>query len=189
MNGRHLQEGDVLMTVNNRNPVEKMENRQLPAYLRPPYSKYPVVEVIPTPQEKHFDKQSLEILFSSPYAISPDSDRMGYRLLGEPIHRSQPADILSEGLTLGAIQVPSDGQPIIMMAERPTTGGYAKIGCVASADIPLVAQCPPGTGMIRFRRTTIEHAQERYRAMMSQLKNGILSTHDNPNLDWAGAVA
>ncbi len=188
LKGRRLQEGDVLMTANTGIPLAKMEHRQLPTDLRPPYSKNPVVDVIPVLQQDPVDEQAFQTLISSPYAVLPESDRMGYRLLGEPIRRRQPADILSEGLALGAIQVPADGQPILMMADRPTTGGYAKIGCVARADILLVAQCPPGSGIIRFRETTLVHAQERFRAMISRLRGGILSPHENANLDWAGAV-
>jgi antagonist of KipI len=84
-------------------------------------------------------------------------------------HRGK-TELLSEGMTMGAIQIPAGGQPIIMMADCPTTGGYPKIGTVISADLPLLAQCVPGRSKIRFRRTTVAKAQKKYREMMSGLE-------------------
>jgi allophanate hydrolase subunit 2 len=70
----------------------------------------------------------------------------------------------------GSIQVPGSGQPVIAMSDRQTTGGYAKIATVVSADLPLVAQCPIGNGVLRFRSTSVEAAQARYRAMLKSLE-------------------
>jgi antagonist of KipI len=69
----------------------------------------------------------------------------------------------------GSLQVPANGQPLLMMADGPPTGGYPKIAVVVSADLHLLAQCTPGAGQVRFRETTVEAAQARYRAMMRQL--------------------
>jgi antagonist of KipI len=103
---------------------------------------------------------------------------MGYRLEGPPlIHQSQ-TELISEGLTFGAIQVPSSGQPIVIMADGPTTGGYPKIGTVASADLPLLVQCVPNKSRIRFRKTTVAKAQNKYRALMS----GIMKHRVEPEL-------
>lgn len=71
---------------------------------------------------------------------------------------------------MGAIQVPQNGQPIVMMADAPTTGGYPKIGTVASADLPLLAQCVPNKSAIRFRETTVEKAQKKYRDQITALE-------------------
>jgi allophanate hydrolase subunit 2 len=73
-------------------------------------------------------------------------------------------------MAMGAIQVPSNGQPIVMMADSPTTGGYPKIGTVASADLPLLAQCVPGKSRIRFREATVTEAQRKYRELMRGLE-------------------
>jgi len=102
------------------------------------------------------------------------SDRMGYRLEGAQLTHQGSPDLLSEGMAPGAVQVPAGGQPIVMMADSPTTGGYPKIAAVVSADLHLLAQCPPGSGRVRFRETTVESAQKRFRAQMEGLKNGII---------------
>jgi antagonist of KipI len=94
-------------------------------------------------------------------------------LAGPSIAHKASADIVSDGIPLGAIQVPADGQPIIMMADRPTTGGYSKIATVASADIPLLAQILPGAGYVRFDVTTVEIAQARYRRQVGKLAEAL----------------
>jgi allophanate hydrolase subunit 2 len=102
---------------------------------------------------------------------------MGYRLQGPDVGHRGPdqrasADIVSDGIVLGAVQIPADQQPIVMMADRQTTGGYPKIGVVASADIPLLAQCLPGKSRIRFQETSVEEAQARYRRLMAPIQAG-----------------
>ncbi len=94
---------------------------------------------------------------------------MGYRLEGPALTHRHKTELISEGMIFGAIQVPSNGQPIVMMADGPTTGGYPKIGTVASAELPLLAQCVPNKSKIRFRETTVVKAQKRYHALMSGL--------------------
>ena len=84
---------------------------------------------------------------------------MGYRLEGEEITHKAGADIVSDGIVMGAVQVPSSGQPIILMADRQTTGGYTKIATVVTADLPLLAQAQAGT-KIRFERVSVEEAQQ-----------------------------
>ena len=85
---------------------------------------------------------------------------MGYRLTGAPLSHNKGADILSQGLQLGQIQVPADGQPIVMMPDHPTTGGYTSIGTVVQADLPLLAQAEPGKSEIHFAPITIPKARE-----------------------------
>ena len=101
---------------------------------------------------------------------------MGYRLEGAPLTHLRSADLISEGMSIGSIQVPADGQPIVMMADCATTGGYPKIASVIRADLPLLAQCTPGKDSVRFRETSIEAAQEKYRTMMDKMKNGIVDS-------------
>ena len=95
---------------------------------------------------------------------------MGYRLEGAIIGHQGKADILSEGMVFGSIQVPASGQPIVAMSDHQTAGGYTKIATVVSADLPLLAQCPLVKGRLRFKLTSVEAAQTRYRALYSQLK-------------------
>jgi allophanate hydrolase subunit 2 len=82
-------------------------------------------------------------------------------------------------MTFGSIQVPASGQPIVMMADSPTTGGYSKIGNVISADLPLLAQCVPGKSKIRFQETTVAKAQKKYRDLMNGMKKSIMQLEEN----------
>lgn len=166
--GRALQAGDRLPVGPAMRSPASAAGRTIPAAQRPPYSEHLLVEVILGPQLGHFSHAALETFLSAEFAISTEADRMGYRLSG-PAIAPTPADILSEGMPLGAVQVPASGQPIVMLADRPTTGGYPKIATVIRADVPLLAQCPPGAGRVQFRATTVEAAQARYRARLADL--------------------
>jgi antagonist of KipI len=90
---------------------------------------------------------------------------MGYRLEGNVIAHSAGADLISEGMTMGSVQVPANGQPIVMMADAPTTGGYPKIANIVKSSLPLLAQCEAGLSKIRFKETPVEEAQEKYRKL------------------------
>jgi antagonist of KipI len=86
----------------------------------------------------------------------------------------------------GCIQVPADGQPIVMQADCPTTGGYPKIASVIAADQPILAQTPIGSGQIRFTETTIDQAQSAYRALIANLKTQIANCRAEDDYLWAG---
>ena len=105
-----------------------------------------------------FDEASRDAFFAERWRISPDSNRMGYRLLGPRLTRTKPADILSEPTCLGTVQVPNDGAPIALMADHQTTGGYPKIAEIAGVDIPGLAQLAPG-GSVRFVRCSLDEAE------------------------------
>ncbi|MCK9911456.1 hypothetical protein MXD81_20050, partial [Microbacteriaceae bacterium K1510] len=92
----------------------------------------------PGPPLDWFHPESLETLFSQPYLVTTQSDRMGYRLQGEKLQHIAGADIITDAVATGAIQVPASGDPILLLADRQTTGGYPKIGTVISVDLPLV---------------------------------------------------
>jgi len=167
--GRQLQVDDVLKSGNPSRSLNELAARTLPAEALPAYSDNPTVDVIMGPQEKYFINESIATFMSQEYTVSNTSDRMGYRLDGAALRHRGKAELISEGITMGAIQIPSNGQPIVMMADCPTTGGYPKIGTVASADLPLFAQCVPNKSKIRFRETTVAKAQNKYRALMDGL--------------------
>jgi 5-oxoprolinase (ATP-hydrolysing) subunit C len=112
---------------------------------------------VPGPQEDYFNQESLDALCREHFRLSPQSDRMGYRLVGPRLNHAKGADIVSDGIVLGAMQVPGDGQMIILMADRQPTGGYPKIGTVIRADLPRLAQMRPGNAM-QFQRVTIAEA-------------------------------
>ena len=174
LDGRQLQVGDILRSAKPSRSLNELAARTLPEEARPAYNDNPVVDMILGPQEKHFTDESITTFMSHEYSMSTTSDRMGYRLEGAALKHRSTAELISEGMTIGAIQIPSNGQPIVMMADCPTTGGYPKIGTVASVDFPLLAQCVPNKSRIRFRETTVAKAQKKYRASMNGLNEGIL---------------
>ncbi len=104
-----------------------------------------------------FTAQALQAFEASTYRISPDSNRMGYRMVGPRLERANNRDVLSEPTNLGTVQVPADGAPIVLMADHQTTGGYAKIAEVASADIARLAQLRPGQ-QVRFAPCSLAQA-------------------------------
>ena len=112
------------------------------------YESPPRVHVWPGPQWDLFSAEDRDVLFAQAWRVSAQSDRVGYRLEGEPL-RSVSHQIISEPVLVGTVQVPESGQPIVTMRDGPTVGGYAKIGLVDSADLSWLAQCRPGQ-RIRF---------------------------------------
>jgi biotin-dependent carboxylase-like uncharacterized protein len=167
--GRPLQSGDVLPTGPALESPLALAGNKIPPTQRPAYSQSPVLEVILGPQAEAFTPEGIQSFLSAIYTVSAVSDRMGYRLEGERIAHQAGADIISDGLALGSIQVPASGQPLVMMSDRPTTGGYPKIATLATADLPVLAQCTPGAGQVSFRAITVEAAQARYRRLLQTL--------------------
>jgi antagonist of KipI len=115
-----------------------------------------------------FDAASREAFFAGTWRVSPDSNRMGYRLAGPRLTRTKPAEILSEPTCLGTVQVPNDGTPIALMADHQTTGGYPKIAEIAGADIPSLAQLAPG-GSVRFMKCTLAEAEAARKSAQERL--------------------
>jgi antagonist of KipI len=177
--GRQLQVGDSLRFGKPSRSLDELAARTLLPEKRPTYFSSPVIEVILGPQSDWFPQEGLDTFLNCQYEISASSDRMGYRLEGPSIAHLRGADLLSEGITAGSVQVPANGQPIVMMADCPTTGGYPKIANVIKADLPVLAQVSPHMGRIRFKLTTIEEAQSRYRSMMRNLEDGIDEVENN----------
>jgi antagonist of KipI len=105
-----------------------------------------------------FPEETLRAFLSGTYQVTPQSNRMGYRLAGPALRHRGEADIVSEAVVTGSIQVPADGQPIVLMADRQTTGGYAMIATVVSADLPAMAQARPGA-KVSFRPIGVDDAQ------------------------------
>lgn len=107
------------------------------------------LRVRPGPRADWFPAESLAVLTSQEYAVLPASNRIGLRLSGAPLLRAAAGELPSEGLVLGAVQVPPDGQPVVMLADHPTTGGYPVVAVVEADDLPRCAQLRPGEG-VRF---------------------------------------
>ncbi|HEY3505523.1 MAG TPA: biotin-dependent carboxyltransferase family protein [Actinocatenispora sp.] len=107
------------------------------------------LRVHPGPRAGWFTADAVGTLLSASYAVSPTSNRVGARLTGPPLARAVDAELPSEGVVLGAVQVPADGQPLVFLADHPTTGGYPVIAVLDPADVPRAAQARPGTP-VRF---------------------------------------
>lgn len=110
----------------------------------------PVLRVTRGPRDDYFEPGGIEMLCRSPWTVTSKSDRVGVRLEGPPLRWSEQPELRSEGMVTGAIQVPPDGQPIVFLANHPTTGGYPVLAVVAAEDLPLAAQARPDT-TLRFR--------------------------------------
>ena len=170
--GRALREGDLIPVGQTASHLPSLAGQEFPPDRIPDYSDTPEVHVVLGPQDDYFTEEGIKAFLSSGYKVSPISDRMGYRLQGAEIVHQGQTDIISDGIVLGAVQVPADKQPIVLMADRQTTGGYPKIATVISADIPLLAQCVPGASTVTFKAIAVEEAQARYREMMRFLEMG-----------------
>ncbi|HEY7272901.1 MAG TPA: biotin-dependent carboxyltransferase family protein [Actinoplanes sp.] len=117
----------------------------------PPIPAEIVLRVLPGPRDDWFTPEALTTLTSQPYAVSPQSNRVGIRLTGPALDRARDGELAPEGLVSGAVQVPPSGEPVVFLADHPVTGGYPIIAVVAEPDICLAAQARPGQ-VVRFRR-------------------------------------
>jgi len=148
---RPLQAGDELQTAAASGAAE--QRIELPAAEQGP------IRIVLGPQDDEFADAAKELFLESEWKISATSDRMGYRLEGPIIRHLHGHNIVSDGTVNGSIQVPGNGAPIVLMPDRPTTGGYPKIATVISADFGRFAQIPAGIGF-RFKAVSMAEAQE-----------------------------
>jgi antagonist of KipI len=148
--GRKLTYGDRLPLGIPPAEAELVSGRSFSPVARPAYSEEPMIRVIPGPHLAWFTSESWDVFCQGAYDVSTQSNRMGYRLTGPTLAHHKGADLVSQGMVQGEIQVPGDGQPIVMMPDHPTTGGYTCIATVIKADLPLFAQVEPGRGSVRF---------------------------------------
>lgn len=139
------------------------------------------IRVVMGPQDDEFDEDAKALLVGSAWGISATSDRMGYRLEGPVIKHLHGHNIVSDGTVQGSIQVPGNGQPIVLMPDRGTSGGYPKIATVITADLGRFGQIPPGSGFT-FKAVGIAAAQAEYRAMMALLHGLPGRLHDTNHL-------
>ena len=155
--GRALQAGDLLESGFDKDITRPLRHlpegasRTLPEGERPLYSEAVQVRLIAGPYQEHFSREAYQTLYSAQFSLLEQSDRMGFRLSGPPLPYTHPkmADIASCAAVFGAIQVPSNGQPIVLMADHQVTGGYPIIATVITEDLPLLAQLLPG-GKVSF---------------------------------------
>jgi len=152
--GRALKKGDKL----GFGPGVFSIERVLPAQFIPRYGNDIILRVLSGPQDDLFERVGLETFFRETFTVTSEADRMGYRLEGPLIKHTGKADIVSDALCQGAIQIPGHGRPIVMMADRQTSGGYAKIGTVIGPDLCWLAQGKPGD-RVRFIQVSVEQAE------------------------------
>jgi antagonist of KipI len=169
LQGRALHDGDRL-------PAPEAGRRivghwHLDERILPPYAPAPTVRVVRGAQADEFHGE----LFSGEFKVSPQSDRMGVRLVGPALVRGDTSELLSATVVPGTIQVPPDGQPIVLMADAQTIGGYPQVAHVIRVDLPLIAQLRPGD-TVRFREVTLAEAHEALLArekVLGMLREGL----------------
>jgi len=172
IDGRAVAEGDVIElgtpNIDDVSGLALEDERTLDGELS--------VRVILGPQDNEFSAAGIETLLNSEYIVTDQSNRQGLRLDGPEIEsRSGRYDIISDAVVNGSIQVPGDGKPIILLADRQTTGGYAKIATVASVDLSILGQAAPGT-VIRFTAISIEDAQQLLVARQRVIHESVLTS-------------
>jgi len=170
--GRRLQKGDVvpLRLAGAEVRAESALPRALDPGLEQP------VRVVLGPQADYFTDEAVKTFLSSVYTVSPQSDRMGFRLDGPPLAHAKGYNIVSDGVMPGSIQVPGSGQPIVLMADHQTTGGYPKIATVVSADLPLVGRRRPGRP-IRFVSIEVREAERHRKEQEAAIRHEIDALH------------
>ena len=166
--GIPLQAGDIL-------EIEEAKEKSIPLKklfqeMIPPLSIQKPLRIILGPQEDRFTPRGIETFLSSDYKVTPQSDRMCYRLEGQKIEHLKGADIISEPIARGGIQVPGDGLPIILLWDAQVSGGYTKIGNVISADLDRLAQVMPGESVC-FAAVNLEEAHEALREENARLEH------------------
>ncbi|MFN0017403.1 MAG: biotin-dependent carboxyltransferase family protein, partial [Pirellulaceae bacterium] len=173
--GRAMREGDLLNISHSTLAVSRTPSPWRVGSVTPAYDDHPTLRVLLGSEFDGLSSQSQEQLFHSEFVVTPQSDRMGYRLSGPPLQRQSPRELISDAVCPGVIQVPADGQPILLMADCATTGGYPKAACIANVDLPLAAQLRPGD-RLRFAAISLAEAQSLLRdreADIERLKVGL----------------
>jgi allophanate hydrolase subunit 2 len=157
INGKQLKTGDIIEGFDT--PPLNAEY-SMSEDLVPQFTGQFKIHVILGPQADMFTEKGINTFLSSPYKVTLEADRMGYRLEGSMIEHKAKADIISDALLPGAIQVPKNGKPIIIMRDAQTTGGYPKIAVTIIPDVSLLGQAKPND-IIEFSKITVSQARER----------------------------
>lgn len=162
--GRALVQGDRL-PLRRSEPSERDDYRLENLDLSPP----PRFRVMAGPQSDYFSESTIESFLDSEYTVGAGADRMGMRLEGKALEHSRGFNITSEAIAPGSVQVPGDGKPIVLLADRQTVGGYPKIATVISADLPALGRLPIGA-KIRFAAVTVEEAEAARRSLLAAIE-------------------
>lgn len=168
LEGRPLEPGDCILCGGGGHYFHHRAGCRLVSESIPVYSQQITVRVVPGPQYQWFEGAGVETFSQVEFGIDEKSDRMGYRLIGPDV-RAREGELLSEGTFFGSIQVPPNGQPIVLMADSPTTGGYPKIATLIRADQPAFAQLTPGKGRVHFKVVTPAQARKAYLELFEKM--------------------
>jgi biotin-dependent carboxylase-like uncharacterized protein len=187
LDGRPLRAGDQIDCHPHGHDLVRLAGRAWPFWARPSYQEQPTLRVLPGPHGDIFAADALELL-TQPYQVGQQANRMGYRLAGPALRDARPGNLPSFGVLPGAIQVPPDGAPILLMADAQPTGGYPLIALVIGPDLPLAAQLLPGD-RLRFALTTIAEAHAAWRTAQDWLTHVYAPDETIELLGWAGAPA
>lgn len=178
LEGRSLKAGDLLRLRGGNGPLPDQDL----CLTQPPMAETGPIRVVQGPQHEWLDPEGAARFFGTPYRVTAQLDRMGMRLDGARLSfvAGKTADIISDGAAPGAIQVPGNGQPIILLADAQTTGGYPKVACVIRSDLPRLAACVPGD-MLRFRAVSVAEAEAIARSSDAALSAAIASIGPVPD--------
>jgi biotin-dependent carboxylase-like uncharacterized protein len=174
INGRQLKTGDIIEGFDT-SPLKV--GYSMPEDLVPQFTGQFKVHVVLGPQADMFTEKGINTFLSSPYKVTSEADRMGYRLEGSIIEHKAKADIISDALLPGAVQVPKNGKPIIIMRDAQTTGGYPKIAVAIIPDVSLLGQAKPND-IIEFSEITVTQAREKlsgYYRLLNSLSEMLLN--------------
>ena len=160
--GRALATGDMVPVVDAKSDVPQPVERELTPHAVPSYGHHHTLRVTMGPQDDAFTAEGMDTFLSSTFSVTPQFDRMGNRLDGPIIEHKKGADIVSDGTSRGAVQVPGSGKPIVLMADCGTTGGYTKIATVISSDLARIAQAQPGD-TVAFQAVSLKEAHSALR--------------------------
>jgi antagonist of KipI len=177
--GQALIKGDVIRVAEEGNSFSGSRVSQpLAKENIPIYTKEWIIRVILGPQQEHFTPAGVNTFLGSDYVITPESDRMGYRLRGAKVEHRLSPDVITDATPPGSVQVPGDGMPIILVADAQATGGYAKIAVVITPDLNNLAQAKPGD-KISFEKVTLLKAHQ----LLVEMENKIQKIKSS--LPWA----
>ena len=166
--GRALRKGDELEVF----PSGPARPRRVAQRAIPNYAGEPTIRAVLGPQADRFTAEGLSALFGGRYEVLPQSDRMGARLSGPRIEHARGHDIISDGIAFGSVQVPGDGQPIVLLVDRQSTGGYTKVATICSCDIWRVGQARPGQ-LLRFHAVGVDEAHRLLRESDTALEAAV----------------
>jgi len=157
--GRKLEAGDQIEFKQNLKTPKDIKSRRIAGSLIPLYRPFPTIRIIRGGEFEYLSREGREILENHNFTISKNSDRMGFRLIGEPVTLSESRELISSAVSFGTIQLLPDGQLIVLMADHQTAGGYPRIGHVITHDLPLLAQLG-ANDKVAFHLVGVEHAED-----------------------------